>query len=1450
MTSERGDGGDEGWEQLPTALRMAAMSGRVHPRYTSERKRADEALPSALHEKVSERSATPRYSWDRGGATASQQRLTTTTLREEADAMRRRLAQLGGGGKSPSSAATAGSNEAALAAVTSGRATRPDPRAAGKDDHRQHSCDMLTKKLQKVEKLLDKEAPGTKEHRKLLKKREEYQNQLKETEADVDQKQVKETQADVGSSRIGNDNHDSGTHDGVVEERSSATLTKKLQKVEKLLETEAPGTKEYRKLLKKRVEYQNQLKEMEAEANCSRDGNDDHDSASGDEATEAAAAAATARARTERLRLEARRKRDEAEREAAAQYGIRQQAQEQEDAENEAIEEDQLERNRCRREDQSAAANGAGERERQRKESFREEARRLKQEALDNKHRHAEEVEEAERERKEAFREEARRLKQEALEKRQRQEEAAEEVERERKEAFREEARRLKQEALEKRQRQEEDAVEAERERKQAIRDEARSLKQAAMEKRQKDEDMAEEEERKRKEARLGEERRLKEQATDRQRQEEASDDEAALLRPTYETDDKKRKKVFLEEARRLKQEASEKKRIEDDLLCSTKSAYEWDEQKRREVFMEEARRLKADAMAQMEVEEAEKLARDEADEERHRAVAEDDSRMRQAQMTEAESPRNALVEARRLDQEGVEQQHMFAKDEHLSASSKGGRQEASQDFLDRRALIEPFSDNTKKILLELENMERRQKKLEKSLTQNAIPIIEEIPYEVAKDKISEITDSMKELASADMDSYQMEKKYFLLEEKLAKYTTALMLTDEYAEEQHRLELEWEVAVEADNVVAIRKLRSHMPITIRSLTEDDLAATPTPNGKILPKVLARKFKRTNVLQLIRVNPDDIEKMHPSLLEGMRTTGLTLTERRALHEHLRHVGYRWQDRQSDPSAEKKFQWFLGLKVKFKESLNAYTRHVEQYGPPGNHPYAKRNDPGGGGCPMIGNQCPLKADDATDYSEDYGFTQESEYEISDSQRSGCTGTTTSSRRSIAPLSKTSAKSKVSDNELLEDLRALLRLDLHESDVDKKLLRELFHADKRTKSLEKQLMQNGLALPQEDIPYGVAKAKVAELTEEIKLVATSMGNTSDSKEIARLECEFGKLSQEMDKYNNALMLTKEWAQEQGDKEREWDVRVSPGNYKALQKIWRHMPVDIRDMSETRLTSELTPNGEVIPKPMAKKFKRTNVLMLLRMDPASIEPMHPSSLEAMRTTGLTLTERRALHEHLKNVAPKWKSMASDKMSERKWMWHESLKSKLKQELEKFDKHVEQCGPPGNHNCSLIGNQCPLKADLATDYTGDLGFPDHAQYGTQSVAKSNLLSMEDIERRRREDEIEYGGYCSTHTETVSDDFRAGAPAPAPSRPSRPLGGMSGLLAAIKKTPSHEDDLTPAQLKPLGPSRGMGNLMAEIQKVPKKESAPHATTEVEGSKGEAIAKKRGILAKLTGKNTS
>jgi hypothetical protein len=700
---------------------------------------------------------------------------------------------------------------------------------------------------------------------------------------------------------------------------------------------------------------------------------------------------------------------------------------------------------------------------------------------------------------------------------------------------------------------------------------------------------------------------------------------------------------------------------------------------------------------------------------------------------------------------------------------------EPSQDFLDLRSIPEPHSENTKKILKEIESVESHQSRLEKTLKQNGIAVSEDIPYEVAKDKIAQLQEDMKALSLSGEDQKVVQQKYYKVEEELSKYITALMLTDEFAEEQRMAEENWEQSIEVDNIAALRKVRSHMPVSIRNMSEEELTTKPTPNGKMLPKAFAKKFKRSNVLQLLRVDPHDLERMHPSLIGSLRSTGLTLTERRALHEHLKDVGAMFQEMQQDPSMEKKFTWFSGLKSKFKEMVTVYDKHVHEYGPPGSHPYAKRNDPGGGGCPMIGNQCPVKADAATSYDDDYGYTQEAEYEASSSSAGGAKKAFATKAKARASLGGAKAK----DEALMASIRERLDLPDEESAVDTKLIRELFFTEKRSASLGKQLAQNGITIAKEEIPFAVAKAKVAEITEDIKVIASKMGSTTDMKEMARLEKEYSTMSDDLEKYNNALMLTKEWALELLEKERQWEEGVRPDNQEALRKLRRHMPVNIKDLSEQDMIEGLTPNGKQLPQKIVRKFKRTNILQLVRIPPSSIDPMHPSSLEGMRSTGLTMTERRALHEHLKDLGAKWKAASNDKMSERKWMWQESLRSKYKELVDKYQQHVDQYGPPGNHpyakargepGCPLIGKQCPLKADLDVDYSEDYGFPAEDIYNVEKVKKSNLLTVEELERRKQDDE--WGG--STHHSTRQQEEEE------PSRPTAGLMTKGGGGGAIK----------------------------------------------------------------------
>ncbi|RLN69530.1 hypothetical protein BBJ28_00023531 [Nothophytophthora sp. Chile5] len=204
----------------------------------------------------------------------------------------------------------------------------------------------------------------------------------------------------------------------------------------------------------------------------------------------------------------------------------------------------------------------------------------------------------------------------------------------------------------------------------------------------------------------------------------------------------------------------------------------------------------------------------------------------------------------------------------------------------------------------------------------------------------------------------------------MEKYNTALMLTDEYAAEEARKEREWEEENYDDNIKALKAIRRMMPVEVKKMSEADLQTMKSPTGKTLTREIARKYKRTNVLELLRTNPLDIAKNHPSLLDNLRVTGLTVTERRALHMHLRDIAATWKTQQGEEMTKKKYEWFKGLKETFKTVVNSYNKHVKQYGPADNHPYATRDDPDIG-CPMIGKQCPIKADRSPAYDLDLGW-----------------------------------------------------------------------------------------------------------------------------------------------------------------------------------------------------------------------------------------------------------------------------------------------------------------------------------------------------------------------------------------------------------------------------------------------------------------------------------------------
>jgi hypothetical protein len=997
------------------------------------------------------------------------------------------------------------------------------------------------------------------------------------------------------------------------------------------------------------------------------------------------------------------------------------------------------------------------------------------------------------------------------------------------------ERRRKEEQEAERRRKAEE---EAERRRQEEVRREADRLRKRQLEE--------EEEERRQEQV---------EREQVRRRQEREEEEERLRLQVEREEEEERRRKQREDEEYRMRQEQEE----ENERIRQERALLEQRERQVREEEMrirqerEEEMLLVAEGRGDEEEFAAPKVDIEEA---HVRAARDEELAKQQAEKERLQAERHQQMEEERAHRrEDLRQQTQVAEVEAASRAPALAKTEASHEFLDIRNIPEPHSNNTKKLLFEIEAVEQRQNRLEKTLKQHGVAVSEDIPFDVAKDKIAELQEQMK-LATSD------HKKYYALEEEMSKYVTAMMLTDEFAEEQRIAEAEWEYSIEADNIAALRKVRSHVPVNIRNMTEEELTSNPTPNGKILPKAMALKFKRTNVLQLIRVNPIDLERMHPSLIEGLRSTGLTLTERRALHEHLKDVGAKWQELQQDPSIERKYSWFMGLKSKFKEMVTAYDKHVQEFGPPGDHPYAKRNDPPGSGCTLLGNQCPVKADSVLSYEEDYGYPQEAEFEC------GMPAPTKFAAKSKRPSFSFGTKKR--DDALMASIRERIHLTDEESAIDSKLLRELFFAEKRVISLEKQLAQNGIALPKEDIPYAVAKARAAEITEEIKVVASKMRETTDLKESMALEKEYAQLSDDLEKYNNALMLTKEWAQELLETERKWEERVRPANQEALRKIRRHMPVNIKDLSEQDMMQGFTPNGKQLPQKIVRKFMRTNILQLVRMPPSMIEPMHPSSLESMRSTGLTLTERRALHEHLKDLGARWKASSSDKMAERKWMWHESLRGKFKELVDKYDQHTEQYGPAEKHpyvkggesgGCPLIGKQCPVKADQEEDYSQDYGFPPEDVYNVEKVKKSNLLTVEELERRKNDDGWGYDAPVAVEDEptraptagVMAAISAGGGVAKEESVSISPMAG--GLMAAIAAKGGDDKPKAPGGLLAAIQSRGddipkaPGGLLAAIQsRGDDKPKAPGGLLAAIQSRGDDNPKApRGLFAAITGR---
>jgi hypothetical protein len=192
--------------------------------------------------------------------------------------------------------------------------------------------------------------------------------------------------------------------------------------------------------------------------------------------------------------------------------------------------------------------------------------------------------------------------------------------------------------------------------------------------------------------------------------------------------------------------------------------------------------------------------------------------------------------------------------------------------------------------------------------------------------------------------------------------------------------------------------------------------------------------------------------------------------------------------------------------------------------------------------------------------------------------------------------------------------------------------------------------------------------------------------------------------------------------DDDPSWDETNATDNQTALVMIKRHMHVEVRNMTEKELITEPTPNGRFLPRILAKRFKQWNILQLLRRHPDDIDHLPARTLESLRSNGLTITERRALQAHLSTISSKWQlntafsSTKTNLEAIRKWLWYCNLRNRLKEELDDYERHLNQHGHPAVEDCNLSEGECPLKADHTIGYYGgDYGFPVLDGYETST---------------------------------------------------------------------------------------------------------------------------------------
>jgi hypothetical protein len=238
-----------------------------------------------------------------------------------------------------------------------------------------------------------------------------------------------------------------------------------------------------------------------------------------------------------------------------------------------------------------------------------------------------------------------------------------------------------------------------------------------------------------------------------------------------------------------------------------------------------------------------------------------------------------------------------------------------------------------KSLLKQLEVNERKRIKLEKEIFQHGSPLPAHIPFEEATGAVERISQRIHELRSKDprrltrKKQEEQEGELAQLERELETHKSSLILSCAWVKEEEK----WEADNAAENDAALKRIRRHMPVNVKFMSEDQMAIEKTPNGKLLPRRIAKKFKQVTILQLLRTHPDEICMMHPSVLENLQTIGLTLSERRAIYLHLKCVGKKWRATSDNTVTSRKWMWYRKLKQEFKEALSVYQNHCREFGP---------------------------------------------------------------------------------------------------------------------------------------------------------------------------------------------------------------------------------------------------------------------------------------------------------------------------------------------------------------------------------------------------------------------------------------------------------------------------------------------------------------------------------------